>query len=246
MPQYRITLGYPMAPGSPLDRQEPKLFLASKRHTVDVTKMAWSGGNFNMLWGTALARAVKGQATHFAMLHQDVEPEPGWLDTLVEIADLRRADFVSVAVPIKGYSGVCSCGIGRRNNPWNAKRRFTVRELNRMPQTFHEADVGYHGEMLLHNDGCILVDLRNERWFDTDDAGNLKFLFQFVGRLRRDGDEIAYSFEPEDWYFSRMLYEANINTCITRAVKLTHGGFPNYGDWGEETDPETNGELKRK
>src|SRR5215471_7104271 len=42
---------------------------------------------------------------YFAMLHSDIEPQPGWLDILYEEMQAMEADVISAVVPIKNDQG---------------------------------------------------------------------------------------------------------------------------------------------
>lgn len=192
--------------------------------------------DFNALWAHALNVAEAGGATHFAMLHSDVSPQPGWVDVLLEEMESHDADMVSCVVPIKDERGLTSCGIGLVDDPWNAYKRFTIRELESYPETFSIAETWHKEKFLLHNTGCWVADLRKAVFYETNEQGALKAFFDFpTGIVRgKDGTWVNLR-ESEDWFFSRQLHLLGASTWITRKVKLTHSGirrFPNYGKWG--------------
>lgn len=192
--------------------------------------------DFNVLWAAALNLVESRQATHFAMLHSDITPDPGWLDILLHELDIHQADLVSAIAPIKDDRGVTSCGIGDQTDPWNPWRRFTMRELVGMPETFSVADTPHPDRYLLHNTGCFVCDLRNPLFFRTDEHGDLRAFFNFPLRVRRGTDGFwTNGRESEDWYFSRQLHALGAKTLATRKVRLSHRGgreYPNWAGWG--------------
>jgi hypothetical protein len=242
-------MGYPIMVGLPGPSAQwgavRGLMAASQKNDVSVDNEDNSHDNFNALWAKALTLAEAGQFTHFAMLHSDVFPEDCWVDMLVDEMDKAQVTFISSPVAIKDIRGVMSCGIGDPANPWSPKRRITARELNRLPMTFGAADFGYPGELLLHNNGCWVADLRDKRFYECDEAGDLKACFQFPKRICRDPATRFWrpQGESEDWYFSRMIHGLGITSAITRRCKIKHRGpveFANWGAWGEyEQDDDT-------
>lgn len=193
--------------------------------------------NFNVL----LNAALNSDFTHFAMLHTDIAPGPGWLDDLMHKLEEMSADLISAVVPIKTKLGLTSCGIADPENNFEVMRRFTMKEVFSFPETFTAHDAGYGGYPLLVNTGCWVADLRNPFW-TADENGIAKFAFEIQSRRRKlpDGSWIA-EFEPEDWRMSKALFEAGARYYATRCVKLQHAGeetYPNFYVWGTaETDP---------
>ena len=222
------------------------LIEASNRHEVGLDNSGGSWDNFNTLFAVALNRAARGEITHFAMLHADIAPMPGWLDVLLEECDRLDADLVSALVPLKDGRGITSSGLGRIGDPWGgAFRRVAVRELAGLPETFDNADLGYPQHPLLHNNGCWVCDLRKAVFTSEEPAlveGRyavcLSAMFAFPRRIVKYQGEYCVQGESEDWYFSRRLWELGAKTYLTQRVKLSHldGGtaYPNYGDWGSE------------
>ena len=205
-------------------------------HEVQVENNGNGWDDFNHLWAKALNKAEAGEITHFAMLHSDIEPCPGWLDLLMDEIEEKKADLVSVACPIKDTRGVLNCGLGAPDNPWGAWRRLTVRELQELPPSFNAASLGHPDKVTLHNTGCFVADLRGEVFFKTDDAGNLIADFAFPTRIFRDeGGAWSAGRESEDWHFSRKLHELGVRGFITRKVRLHHIGDYHYANdepWG--------------
>lgn len=215
-------------------------------HTVYINNSQTGWDDMPNLWAQGLNAARRGTATHFAMLHSDVVPSPGWLDVLLSELEDRNADLVSTVIPIKDKRGLTTCGIGDHANHWGAFRRFTMSEIMGFPETFGVADTPHPDKFLLHNTGCWVADLRKTLWRETDAHGCLRCYFDFPvrGRVNGDGD-IVHERESEDWYFSRKMAELNAVTFATRKVGLTHLGnmeFSNEHAWGlYKADEETRG-----
>ena len=209
-------------------------------HSVQSINNGNGFDDFNFLWAHALNKAESGEITHFAMLHADVCPTAGWLDVLIGEMEHYAADLVSVAIPIKNHLGVTSSGIGDPDDRWSPFRRFTMRELQGMPETFGIEDTPHPDKYLLHNTGCWVCDLRNPLFFQTDEAGDLKCFFDFPTKVERapNGKWRARR-ESEDWFFSRNIADLKAKTYITRKVQLSHRGytdFVNYDGWGSYKD----------
>lgn len=192
---------------------------------------------FNHLWAQALANRYD----LFVMLHGDVIPAPGWAATLLRLLEEHEADMVSATVPIKNGKGYASCGIGDPDNPWVPLFRFTMRELQSMPETFTAADIGWDGYPLLVNTGCWMADLRKPWSRETHADGSLKASFEINSRVvyDRQAEKFRVETESEDWYFSRRLHGLGCKVMVTQAVNLDHYGtakWPNHGDWGRDHD----------
>ena len=205
----------------------------SKRHdamVVDYPSSLLAAG-FNVLWCRALNAFEQGKITHLAFLHADIAPSEMWVDKLVDEMDGLGADFVSVVVPIKDRRGLTSTGIGDPSNAWMPFRRFTMREIMAMPETFDAASAGYPDKYLLHNSGCWVADLRRPV-FRGDDVP----FFTINDKIVREGGVWRTVVEPEDWCFSRMLWERCAKTFATRKVCVVHYGLAGFGNacgWGE-------------
>ena len=200
-----------------------------------------SGNGFddmNTVWVDALNMAHRGEITHFAMLHSDVQPSVGWLDVLASEMARTGADLISTVIAMKDFRGLTSTGVGSHEDPWNAFRRFTVREiLNDLPETFDIYNTPHPDKYLLHNTGCWLADLRNPAWRTVDENGMLvaTLSFPIAAQLMPDGT-IEHRRESEDWYFSRMLAKLHLKTFATRKVTASHYGLTPYVNnrpWGE-------------
>jgi len=237
--RHTVSLAFP---GGNLDWQAAKGFMQATLGAHDVTlensRMGWD--DMNTLWVRALNAAAHGEVTHFAMLHSDIQPSAGWLDVLLGEMDDRDADMVSAVVALKNHHGLTSCGVGDLDNPWEPFRRFTTRELMEFPETFSIFDTPHPDRYLLHNSGCMVVDLRKPLWRTVDSDSCLKACFSFPIRARilPDG-KVVHERESEDWFFSRQIAALGAKTFATRKVETWHfgnSGFANYFAWGDYQD----------
>lgn len=185
--------------------------------------------NFNRHWAEALNLRDDGQgATHFAMIHADVCPQEGWLDVLLGELTANDADVVSAVIPIKDDRGLTTTAVYDGVDPWN-RRRFTLKEIHRLPATFGAEDVG---EALLINTGLWVCDLRKP-WCDD-------CCFHSLERIVRKDGRYAAEVLSEDWAFGHFLNGYGAKVLATRKVQVLHEGghrFPNTTPWGAwETD----------
>lgn len=182
---------------------------------------------FNAIWLQALQTRDMVGATHFAMLHADVEPATNWLDTLHSEIERLAADVVSVVIPIKDGRGLTSTAIERPGGDlWEQQQRLTMREVLTLPETFGPDDVG--GRRLLVNTGCWICDLRKP-WVDR-----VEFRIQDRIGTGPDGTRKAQCI-PEDWDFSCQVQDAGGKVYATRKVKALHLGSTKFGNdrpWG--------------
>jgi hypothetical protein len=215
--------------------------LTATRGLHDITPKNSGNGfdDMNTVWVDALNMAHKGEITHFAMLHSDIHPSQGWIDILASEMQRLGADIVSTVVALKDARGLTSTGVGDEGDPWNAFRRFTMREVHGMlPETFSIADTPHPDKYLLHNTGCWLADLRTPAWRTVDENNFLvaTLSFPIAAKMLPDGT-IQHKRESEDWYFSRMLSRLPLKTFATRKVSATHYGMTPYVNnrpWGEQ------------
>jgi SAM-dependent methyltransferase len=177
--------------------------------------------NFNALLTHCLNWRDEGKCSHMAMIHSDVSAERGWLDLLAEEMHAHGLIAISAVVAIKDPDNDrTSTAIGRRSDPWEAKRYVHVRDRERMPVTFTSKDVCTdNDEVLLINTGLMLLDLRHEFW-DT-------FAFEVpTAILRKEGKRFPI-FRPEDWEMSRALDRAGLPYGATwRPLTDHHGSRP--------------------
>lgn len=206
-------------------------------HDVSQEQVGLGWDDMNQLWCFALNRAQLGHITHYAQLHSDITPAPGWIDLLIDELEDRQADFISATVALKNDDGLTSCGIGDAENHWQPFRRFTMRELHEMPETFSIAETLHPDRYLLHNSGCFVADLRNPLWRTVDEHGCLvaDFGFPIRSRLQPDGFFVSER-ESEDWHFSRGMASIGVKTLATRRAATIHFGQHGYRNdypWGK-------------
>ena len=113
---------------------------------------------FNNLWVMALDERDNG-LTHFAMVHDDVIPEPFWLDKMLDIMNDKKADVLSAIIPIKTVQGKTSTAFDIKNGDSVFEhyqiRNLTLKEAYKMEPTFT-------AQNLLINTGLMLVDMRKD------------------------------------------------------------------------------------
>lgn len=216
----RVLLGMPgYSPQVHFDAARA-FFLPTRRETtelqVDLLRHQSSllAGTFNGLWASALNRMEREDPPieYFAMLHSDIAPVDGWLDDLYAELLACGADVLAAVVPIKDQRGLTSTGI-ERDDIWHP-RRITLKELELLPETFTDADVG--GELLL-NTGCWICRLGN--W-----AKLVHFTIQDdIVRHPETGLWRAVV-QPEDWDFSRKCRTLGLKLAATKKIRLNHFG----------------------
>ncbi len=230
----RIFLACPTFDGTRCDGSANGIRFCSKRYLVNSAYNISSlmDQSFNLLWALALEQADRGEATHFAMIHSDVEPEVFWLDTFMDIMESRGCDLVSAVIPIKDGHGLTSTAISHPTDPWKIERRLTMSELDTLPETFGaEICPGRH---LLVNNGLFLCDLRAP-WCDNDELCN--DTKNSIHRVRQDGRVVKRTVlcVPQDWQFSRDIQTLGGSVVATQKVHVAHHGksvFNNRGTWG--------------
>lgn len=201
-------------------------FLTPTRGACQVVRLATESSllvhGFNSLWAEALNLRGRG-LTHFAMIHADVSPEPGWLDVLLGELVRLGADLVSAVVPIKDERGLTSTAVAGEN-PWGS-RRLTLTEVHRLPETFGPEDVG--GPLLV-NSGLWVCDF-TKPWCE-------QVHFRQRDQVVRgpSGQFLARTLS-EDWAWAADLQQRGCRVYATRKVRLTHEGgrsYPNDHAWG--------------
>jgi hypothetical protein len=194
--------------------------------------------NHNGAWYDALNKRDWGQGdekpTHFAMIHADVCPPPGWLDVYMAEMQKYDADVLSGVISFRDHSGLTSVAI---ENPdhlrdpgelW-APRRLTKYETNRLPETFSIADTDTPQSRLLFNTGLLLINLRGNWQDDTD--------FRFLYRKTRLGADLwspdgtytpagyrVFEMRSEDWELARFCADRKLRVYCTRKVHIKHVG----------------------
>lgn len=202
------------------DRDDTKVLLRLVSHSL-------LAHGFNQLWCKALNEAAARGLTHFAMIHSDIEPPPGWLDALTDELEAKGLDVLSAAVPLKDPRGLTSTALASDDgDPWRTHCRLSVAEVHRLPETFTPADLG--GRKLLLNTGLWVCK------FDPDWASQVHFTI--TDRIVRGADgEYAAEVDSEDWHFSRQLNALGLKLGCTRKVLVDHRGhypFTSAAPWG--------------
>lgn len=197
--------------------------------------------NFNTLFCKALCERRNHPLRYFLMLHSDIEPQPWWVDVLIDELERHNADVLSAVVPMKSEDGLCSCGIGKPGEDFSAYYRLSMRQLELLPETFGAADLGFADWPLLINTGCWVMRL-DRPWVDEFPG------FTINDRIRRAADGSACAdVEPEDWNFSRWCWSKGLKVLATKKVRLLHHGanaFSNQGVWGSRAvDHEAQGPI---
>lgn len=187
--------------------------------------------------------------THIVLMHNDVVPEPGWLDKLIHEQLETGADFLSVVMPIKDMDGKSSCAID--DDPFEVTRRITMTEVYDLPPTFTAEDCGYPAGSLLCNHGLCVFDFTKPWWREENEDGTLAVRFTSPDRIKRMKRESGPDYwkaqhAPSDWHISRELNRRGAKVMGTRKVRCQHVGqipFTNEHPWGSKKIDEV---LKHK
>jgi hypothetical protein len=192
--------------------------------------------NFNQHWAEALNARDEHGATHFAMMHDDVCPDSGWLTVLLDELVAHDADVVSSVVRLKDWRGLTSTAVYDGQNPWERKR-LTLSEVADLPETFGAADTG---SPLLINTGLWVCDLRKP-WCDD-------WCFRSLERIvTRHGRRVA-QVVSEDWAFGHFLNQRGAKVLATRKVLPGHEGCSHFhsgafGSWRTDREAEYRPEV---
>ena len=191
------------------------MMLASQRHnaTIHTQRFSILTHNFNLLWSEALNVRREEPLDFFVMVHSDVDPEPGWLDKLIDEQAKWRADVLSAVIAIKDDAGETSTAVYDPRT--DERRRLTLEEVWALPvKTF---DGSLFGRALLVNTGLMLVNMHapwvEQLHFHTDD---------WIRRTS-DGTFVAECM-PEDWSFSLDARALGAKVMATSAIDVGHFG----------------------
>lgn len=182
------------------------------------------GLTFNTCWCECLRRYMKGQVSHFAMLHADAVPQGPWLDTLYKEKQFAGAQVISAVMAIKNGDRQTSTAVTRLDDEWEADR-LSLDDLENLPVTFSVEDLHLPpGHQLLVNTGCMLVELGD--WaLQTDAAGKLLTYFTVRDQVIMGADKkFRICAFPEDWGFSQMAANTGCKVVATQAVIVDHVG----------------------
>ncbi len=202
---------------------------ATQRHAITFCPQQFGDipHNFNMLWCQALQRRESEGITHFAMLHTDIGAQAFWLDVLLDEMDRLDADIMSTVIAIKDGRGLTTTGI-RYPGIWGT-RRFTMREIMRLPETLSVADTDEPDQILAFNTGLWVCRLPKAGWPDQMPGFYSKHQIKWIGH------EPCPMFDSEDWLFSDWAAAQGLKIYATRKVRAEHQGalaYPNHHAWG--------------
>ena len=182
--------------------------------------------NFNLL----LAKAINEGYSHFLMLHSDISVEGPWMQRMMEIMEERTAEILSVNMMLKHHDGFTSTGLCKEETSPLLIKRYTLKELANLPQTFTHPDI-------VLNTGVMLIDL------------NAPFMKHFGKGLhfrvtdnvvKEDGKLKVYGGGTEDWLFSLDARKFGATKLYaTTEITAHHIGtsyYTNKGDWGIESE----------
>lgn len=232
-PNAKIVLGMPGYDGRVQGSSAIAFWHLASRDMANVDCVYRGGSllasNFNRLWVYALNAVHQGEhVEYFAMLHDDIGPEPYWLDILINELEEKNLDVLSAVVPIKDRRGITSTALAG-NIPWVQFSKLTMHDVYQLPETFTEKDVG---RPLLLNTGCWVM-----KW-NQEICRQLKFEIRDRVVFNTQLGCYQSQTEPEDWHFSRQCNELGLKIGATRKVRLEHAGamkFTNDHVWGTDT-----------
>jgi len=187
----------------------------SGRHEVHVFPFSSSllPHNCTTAWAHALNLRDQDAAWKwFAMLPDDIRPEDGWIDTLIDAAEQSGADFVSAVSPLKNRTGYTSTALLFSGSPTRLVRlslaqvnhplfpatfdgKMAADALGQLPQGLRLSGVPCAG--LLANTGCMVCRL------DRPWCNGVWFQIQ-TSMIAFDGKRESVTF-PEDWFFTQSI-----------------------------------------
>ena len=181
---------------------------------------------FNIGFCKALNLRKEG-VTHYAMNHSDVEPEALWLTKALDIMDEKKADVLSVILPIKTPAGLTSIGLIKGITWPKTVKRLTMTDVYQRGPTFTDPDI-------VVNTGLLLIDMR-KAWVENA-------YFEIQDRILKDQAGKFYASNlSEDWFFSIRARQMGAKIWATRAIKAKHVGGANYENdhpWGTTKEDE--------
>ena len=186
--------------------------------------------NYNMLLCDALNLRDRDGVKWFAMLHDDVCPEPYWLDILIDEAEKHNADLMSAHVPLKDMRQVSSTAMSFPGEEWFPYVRLTLKQIyhENFPNTIDTYNAvnalrNLPGSLmvncplnsrLLTNTGCMVMRL-DRPWMD-------QVCFHKKDTIYKINDVWNPMTWTEDWMLAEDLHDVGARVMATRKVKLTH------------------------
>ena len=190
-------------------------------------KSSLLANNFNTLWCQALNNQQLG-FDYFCMLHADISPQiNNWLDVLIQEIRETGVDVLSVVAPLKDGRGLTSCGW---LNKEGRVKRFTMKEIFELPETFTSESLGETERTLVMNTGLWIC-----KW-GADQEWREKVHFEIRDNIiKTDDGKFKALTLPEDWHFSQQCANLGVKIALTRKVPIKHigrGEFENTSVWG--------------
>lgn len=190
----------------------------------------------NAAYIMALEAYEQGNADWFLIWHSDIVPEPFFVDKMVDIAEAKKADILSVVVPIKDEKGLTSTAldepVGDVPLDWRVRRLTMSEVLGKEPVNGEILEPTFTRPNLLVNTGLFLLRL-SVPWRD-------QIRFHFEDQIIRVHGRRKAVVMPEDWGFSRDARKLGCNSIwATREIRVEHKGaatYPNDQVWGWQTD----------
>lgn len=191
-------------------------------------------GSFNALYATALNTRAEYGTTHFVIQHQDVVPEPFYVDLLLDVMDREDVDVLAPVVPIKDEKLMTSTAA--LDVDTQHTRRLSMKEVLALPPTFRSEDLkqlGWKNHLLLPIAGLFIMRLTDDKKL-FDALGNSRLWFESASRILRDrsGTFISAVWD-EGWNISIQMMLAGMKVAATTEIALNHVGG---GSWSNETD----------
>jgi len=213
---------------------EASVVMSSSKHQMTFMPSEFGDipHNFNMGWCAALNLQQERGFTHWAMIHSDIRTSPYWLDTLIGEMDRVNADIMTTIIAIKDWRGLTTTGI-RHFGLWGS-RRYTMREIFQLPETFSIEDTDEPTEILAINTGCWVCRFPRAGW-------PWKFPgFKNEHRIVWRKGQATPEFDSEDWFFSEWAASQGLRVFATRKAEVFHIGRQEFGNnaiWGmQQTD----------
>jgi hypothetical protein len=184
-----------------------------------------------------------GGYDYWALLHGDMAPADGFLDTLVAELEMYRLDVIHAPCALKSEKGYTSTAMAYSDDPWQPVRRLTVRELKSLWPTFTigilREQLDPAARILLPNTGCMLIRIGD--WLKKFPGFEIRDRMLHAPGAERLG--VRYEFQPqcvsEDWNFGYWCAAHGVKVGGTTKVATRHVGrmvFPSDKDWGRDRD----------
>lgn len=168
-----------------------------------------SNHNYNILLAMALDMRDHGDATHFAMIHADVDPQiVDWPEVLYQEMIANKGDFISSVIAIKDQSpnprtSTAIRGLATEVELWGPRRYIMVKDHpTKVPDGFSLGVVEAHEGM--PDAGQELVCIARQAGSDNWENLKIRF-FDAAGRIVVDIGETSFKGTHEDRKILRNL-----------------------------------------